>query len=244
MNMKIVGLPCFAVMVSLYQPAYADEVVGVYVGTVDAGGTGTVGNLNASTIAPGTPVYGTFAYNSQIFQVGGLNQNGFYLATGSSDPAVITETIDGSTFSVSGTIQSVLNLVALTPSQDPNNSFYLEAANWGSSVAPGSFSGSIDLNLSNYLGVPFASNIDESGSVAFFNQNGLGVNEIDTLQAINAQGNNTGSIYFSIDHAFAVPVPVRAPEIDPASAASGLTLLLGGIAVIRGRRVNRMIGRR
>ena len=29
---------------------------------------------------------------------------------------------------------------------------------------------------------------------------------------------------------------VAAPEIDPASALSGLTLLLGGIAVVRGRR--------
>jgi hypothetical protein len=29
---------------------------------------------------------------------------------------------------------------------------------------------------------------------------------------------------------------VAAPEIDPASALSGLTLLIGGIAVIRGRR--------
>jgi hypothetical protein len=29
---------------------------------------------------------------------------------------------------------------------------------------------------------------------------------------------------------------VAAPEIDPASALSGLTLLVGGIAVVRGRR--------
>jgi hypothetical protein len=29
---------------------------------------------------------------------------------------------------------------------------------------------------------------------------------------------------------------VAAPEIDPASALSGLTLLIGGIAVIRGRK--------
>lgn len=29
---------------------------------------------------------------------------------------------------------------------------------------------------------------------------------------------------------------VSAPEIDPASALSGLTLLVGGIAVMRGRR--------
>ncbi len=33
------------------------------------------------------------------------------------------------------------------------------------------------------------------------------------------------------------PVPKAAPEIDPASAIAGLTLLLGGVAVIRGRRV-------
>ena len=30
--------------------------------------------------------------------------------------------------------------------------------------------------------------------------------------------------------------PVGAPEIDPASAISGMTLLLGGLAVLRGRR--------
>ena len=30
--------------------------------------------------------------------------------------------------------------------------------------------------------------------------------------------------------------PVGAPEIDPASAVSGVTLLLGGLAVLRGRR--------
>ena len=235
MNTRILVF-AFLAIACLSQLAYSDEVEGVFVGTVDAGGTGTVGKLDAGTVAPGTLVFGTFSYNSQIFQVGGLNENGFYSVAGSSDPAVITETIDGSTFSVSGSVQSVLNLVALPPSQDPNNSFYLEAANWGSSVAPGSFSGSIDLNLSNYLGAPFASNIDNSGSVAFFNQNGLGANEIDTLQAINAQGNSTGSIYFSIDHAFAIPVPVRAPEIDATSAASSLMLLFGAIAVIRGRK--------
>lgn len=30
--------------------------------------------------------------------------------------------------------------------------------------------------------------------------------------------------------------PVRAPEIDPSSAMAGLTLLAGGLAVLRGRR--------
>jgi hypothetical protein len=38
---------------------------------------------------------------------------------------------------------------------------------------------------------------------------------------------------------FGISVPknvVSAPEIDPASALGGLTLLLGGLAVVRGRR--------
>jgi hypothetical protein len=32
------------------------------------------------------------------------------------------------------------------------------------------------------------------------------------------------------------PEPVKAPEIDPSSAMAGLTLMLGGLAVLRGRR--------
>lgn len=35
--------------------------------------------------------------------------------------------------------------------------------------------------------------------------------------------------------------PARAPEIDPESAASGLTLLLGGVAVLRGWRRTRIV---
>jgi hypothetical protein len=34
--------------------------------------------------------------------------------------------------------------------------------------------------------------------------------------------------------------PTAAPEINPASAASGLTLLVGGLAVLRGRRPQRL----
>jgi hypothetical protein len=66
--------------------------------------------------------------------------------------------------------------------------------------------------------------------------NGLGVNQEDTLQALTSQGNNTGSLYFSISHAWAGPIRFAAPEIDATSAASGLTLLLGGLVVLRGRR--------
>lgn len=34
------------------------------------------------------------------------------------------------------------------------------------------------------------------------------------------------------------PTPLRAPEIDPASGLTGLTLLLGGLTVLRSRRAN------
>jgi hypothetical protein len=37
-------------------------------------------------------------------------------------------------------------------------------------------------------------------------------------------------------HAVASSDPTAAPEIDPAGAMAGLTLLAGGLAVLRGRR--------
>jgi len=70
MNTKILMLACLGLVASFSQSAYSDEVEGVFIGTVDTGGTGTVGKLEASTVAPGTLVFGTFSYNSQIFQVG------------------------------------------------------------------------------------------------------------------------------------------------------------------------------
>jgi hypothetical protein len=143
MNNRILGLVAVGIMASLGSHAQSVVIDGVFTGYVDPGGTGTIGGLNASTVAAGTTVFGAFSYNAQIFPSG---QNGFYVATGS----------------------------------------------------------------------------------------------VDTLQGINSQGNNTGSLYFSINHAWAGPVTVRAPEIDHASAVSSLALLLGGLAVLSGRRGRRV----
>jgi hypothetical protein len=236
MNNKTLGLLVAGLMACLDARAESVEVVGAFTGFVDAGGTGTIGTLSANSIAAGTPVFGTFSYNAQIFPVNSSGGGeGFYVALGSTTPATITEFVDGQSFSVSGNVQSVLDVFSL-PTQDPNNHFYLETMNYGASVSSGGFSGSIDLNLNNYLGAPFASNVDNPGSVAFANQSGLGPNQLSVLQALSSEGNTTGSLPFSINHAWAAPIPTRAPEIDPNSAASALTLLLGAIVVMRGQK--------
>ena len=38
------------------------------------------------------------------------------------------------------------------------------------------------------------------------------------------------------DHGDCRSVPIRAPEINPGSAVAGITLLVGGLAVLRARR--------
>jgi len=43
-------------------------------------------------------------------------------------------------------------------------------------------------------------------------------------------------LWWSFCSPSASPTPVQAPEIDPASAMAGLTMLAGGLAVLRGRR--------
>ena len=43
-------------------------------------------------------------------------------------------------------------------------------------------------------------------------------------------------LWFTFCHSDKSDTVVRAPEMDPASAMAGLTLLAGGLAVLRGRR--------
>jgi hypothetical protein len=46
----------------------------------------------------------------------------------------------------------------------------------------------------------------------------------------------TGDGEMDVIGSYATASAIMAPEVDPTSAASGLTLLLGGLAVLRGRR--------
>jgi hypothetical protein len=68
---------------------------------------------------------------------------------------------------------------------------------------------------------------------------GLEAQAFNTVTTKGYVGSNNVSVYtpvnFSDSQEFLVVNKIAAPEIDPTSAASGLTLLLGALAVVRGR---------
>jgi hypothetical protein len=62
-----------------------------------------------------------------------------------------------------------------------------------------------------------------------------------TLAGVASAGSDDNSKCFNFWFITICPTsvntnPVKAPEIDPASAMAGLTMLAGGLAVLRGRR--------
>jgi hypothetical protein len=70
---------------------------------------------------------------------------------------------------------------------------------------------------------------------------GAGTLTVD-VQPPQCSGGACGPLTISyVDYSFA-PHPVAAPEVDPGSAASALTLLLGGLLVLRGRRQQPLAG--
>ena len=102
--------------------------------------------------------------------------------------------------------------------------------------------------VSGYRGTTLVKSVIEqytsSGSGLFTGLNIDGVNKItfsttDTVSYLNGSGNPVIVSTNAPDSTFVDQLKVssyKAPEIDPASAASALTLLLGGLAVLRGRR--------
>jgi len=102
--------------------------------------------------------------------------------------------------------------------------------------------------VSGYRGTTLVKSVIEhytsSGPDSFTGLNIDGVNKItfsttDTVSYLNGSGNPVIVSTNAPDSTFVDQLKVssyKAPEIDPASAASALTLLLGGLAVLRGRR--------
>jgi hypothetical protein len=60
-----------------------------------------------------------------------------------------------------------------------------------------------------------------------------------TTAAFAGQWTASAHTGFGVSQHIFAAAPASAPEIDPAGALSGLTLLLGGLAVVRGRRVKK-----
>jgi hypothetical protein len=69
-----------------------------------------------------------------------------------------------------------------------------------------------------------------------FDSNGLPILGNAVSQSNNVTEAYGGNAYASIGYTINSLTRVQAPEIDPTSAVSGLTLLLGSILVLRGRR--------
>jgi hypothetical protein len=72
--------------------------------------------------------------------------------------------------------------------------------------------------------------VRNAGRCEYFNTGGA-IQSSTPISAILIGGSDEEAFILSIN-----ATPVSAPEIDPTSAASGLTLLLGGLLVLRGRR--------
>ena len=129
-----------------------------------------------------------------------------------------TETFDGSTYSAQQAYNAAGWLAngLLNNLNDPNSQVNYSFAIWnvldGQQTDPSG--GAVALEAAAYSAV----------------NNGYAANNVSvyTPRPLNAS-----------QEFLVVSPPVRAPEIDPASLASGLTLLLGGAAVARGRRTKR-----
>jgi hypothetical protein len=121
------------------------------------------------------------------------------------------------------------------------------------SEAPGDGAGaSYTTVISGYLNNTLVSSLTENYGWASGNFSGLNIDDVNKITfatkavltdtyCCDSGGNIVTTTYFNgPDATFISSLNVSgakaAPEIDPASAASGLTLLLGGVAVLRGRR--------
>jgi len=194
---------------------------------------GTQDGVNLASLV-GQPITGTFSFNARSLPLtsGGAGMAfSDFVANDALHPLAISVTVDGDTFTVDGTSVSTL----VTSSGAGSTYFYL-----GANSGPHD---QLNLGLTNDVGTPFLLNGNKAGSTRFtFSapaSSELGVGQADFNDANTGPGSEA-VLEFSITNAAAERKHrMQAPEIDPSSAASGLTLLLGSLVVLWGRRTSR-----
>jgi hypothetical protein len=87
------------------------------------------------------------------------------------------------------------------------------------------------------LGAPYVSSLQNPGTLSFSNQSlAASSGQGSSIVLDNSKGQEVASIDFAITSASAAPLSFSAPEIDTASTASGIALLLGGLIALRSRK--------
>jgi hypothetical protein len=193
--------------------------------------SGTANGVDLSTLA-GLTITGTFTFDSDALPliVGGPGTgNSSFIANGSSDPVVISDSVGGMSYTVSGTVVSQLDIDTNIDDAHPDNYFRLAAQNVaGGPVLPGDVAGEIIVPLFNVEGAPFWSQNGDPSSVNFSNQNSDGELGQDTFTDVDGSGSGFFTFSITTASAWAVPEP---------TTLSLLGLGLAGVGFMRRHKV-------
>lgn len=244
MNKKNLGLTGFLAIVALT----ASGAASAQQGTFDF--TGTVTSSDLGWITAGTAVTGTYTFNfanaddtSDGLSDSNVN-NGSPWYRQIDGGAIFPSSLElpmqtGSVFSSSVTVGTPNTatttfanpgLSAIGNSSNIRGDVQFYSAGVTDYTSTSSYVSS-GFSLTDYTAAPFGLTGALTG-LPVLGANTTGTGSVEFVTILGSGSYNVQSFDYSITSLTAV----SAPEINPASAASGLTLLLGGLAVLRGRR--------
>jgi hypothetical protein len=232
MNRKILGLRVFVSLAALISSAAASAQEATY------DFTGTVTASNIGSIASGITVTGTYTINfgNADYSSDGYSDNGIGVsqpwyrgvAGGVADPnhpvptgAVFSSTVTAGLVTFGGPLSTIGSFSTIKGGVGGNYNY------WGDDIE---YTSSSSFTESSFSLVDNTTAAFTSDGLPVLNATSVGTGAISYGTSLGAA--TTPELSYSIKSL----TRASAPEIDPVSAASGLTLLLGGLAVLRGRR--------